>query len=621
MKKNSAFLYITFIAALFFSGCKKYEFDKEQKGESIVTAGFRLTAPLNNTTVVLNSATPNTPVVITWGEAKPAVNAPVTYKWVAVGKIGDINNPLLSIPSDNAGKATKLTLTYKAIIDVLKSKGLPLPNTPVFKLDMIWSVLAENGATSTRCEDVFNISFSVNPEGASPFVLLGPVSSTKDTTINPSLTGDLFKFNWTRSKPANPANPVKYKVWFAGEGQIASPKFSVNSNNNGADSLLTISNKDLSDSLVKYGFPVSEIAKLQWTVTASSGAAAPLIFTQFADFPNTLYLKREQNLFLVGGDCPIGWTPTSALQFIEDNANSGVFYIYTYLTPGNFGLKFLALKADWGAVGQTVYGGSNGSASGNNPAENTGVFNAGGGNIATPGVAGVYRIQAKLSTGEYNIKPIGVGLVGGVNGWNPNGPIYMKYLTTNRFMLLQDFTTGNEEFKFHDGADGWNSGYGQSNYFGAIGGQPYNGAGSKLTKPGDNVFQNGTKPAAGRWRCIWDGTDTKNLRYAVSAPGELYMIGGDANIGNWDNSAGNANIPKFTYLGNGQWSLTVTVSSGAFFKLIMEKGNWDLQWGKGSAPGTMKMRFFDADPDAFNFPAAGTYTVLVDEYAGTISGF
>ena len=169
MKKIA--LISTIVIAL-FTGCKKIDFDLQAKGES--NGVFKLLTPSSGTSLALNSATPAVIVDITWSASAPGVNTAPTYKWVAALKTGDINAPILEIPANNAGKDTKLTLTYLQLDQALASKGI----AAAAEADLIWSVVADNGSTKLRSTDVFSIKMTRFGDGATPFNIYGPLSST-----------------------------------------------------------------------------------------------------------------------------------------------------------------------------------------------------------------------------------------------------------------------------------------------------------------------------------------------------------------------------------------------------------------------------------------------------------
>src|SRR4051812_5365515 len=115
-------LLYTLMALVAITACKKLNFDKEKKGESI--ADFTLSAPSNNSNILLNASTPNDQVVMSWSAAKAGVGAAVKYTWIAALKTGSLESPIISIMADNAGSSTQLTLTQKQLDDALKAAGI-----------------------------------------------------------------------------------------------------------------------------------------------------------------------------------------------------------------------------------------------------------------------------------------------------------------------------------------------------------------------------------------------------------------------------------------------------------------------------------------------------------------
>ncbi len=240
--KLSKYLSVALMMTILVVGCKKLDFDKTVTGEAL--SSFRLSAPANNLDLVLNAATPDEKTVISWSASKPGINSPVTYKWVAALKsTGNLDAPLISIPSDASGSATTLTLTQKQMDDALAAKAIAAG----VKTELIWSVQADNGTTTLLSQDVYNITVTRMKDGATAFALLGPASSTNSLAIDPNSTTNFLTFNWTKSKPAAGGPAIIYKVLFAerkldGAGNEipvnwASPLFTINADNNGADSL------------------------------------------------------------------------------------------------------------------------------------------------------------------------------------------------------------------------------------------------------------------------------------------------------------------------------------------------------------------------------------------------
>ncbi|MBK7884759.1 MAG: SusE domain-containing protein [Chitinophagaceae bacterium] len=174
-------LVLLFVLALaIIAGCKKYDFDKTVKGEAL--GDFKITAPGTNIDLVLNAATPGSEINITWTAATPGVNTAPAYTWVAALKTGNIDNPLINIPSNNAGKDTKLTLTHAQIDEALAAKGIAEGAVA----DLVWSVVADNGSIKVRSTDVFSIKITRFDGGVTPFDIYGPLSSTNNVELDPA---------------------------------------------------------------------------------------------------------------------------------------------------------------------------------------------------------------------------------------------------------------------------------------------------------------------------------------------------------------------------------------------------------------------------------------------------
>jgi hypothetical protein len=582
-------LYTLLTIAIIAFGCKKSDFDNESKGESL--GALSISAPVNNTLLVLNSATPNAKINFNWAAAKPGVSTAPTYKVVLALKSGSINTPLLELPSDNNGTSTTLTLTQKQLDDLLKAKGI----ADNLKSDLIWIIKATNGDV-TVSSSALNISITRMGDGVSNFLLYGPVSSSNAIVINPNSTTDFLKFKWQKSFAGVATNLTKYQIKFVAKGgNFATPLFTYTSDNSGLDSAAaTISYKDISDKMTAAGFTdqATPVA-LQWTVEATSGS-----FKKTSDYVNDLVITREVKIFLVGGDTPASWTAENALPMIADSSNPGTFYIYVKLNAGNGGLKFLNQQqwpggslnsADWG-----MKPGSAGDAAVDNEV-----------NIENYGPSGVYRVTFDQKNLKYYVQNGRMGAVGGATaaGWNPPNIFPTQGLTligTNKFLGFVTLTAG-QEWKMIDGAN-WPNGGGPVNQERDYGKGSANGV---LAETGENNF---TVPGAtGLKRILWDGSDVKNLKYAIT-DGSIFLVG-NATAGGWDNSAGNAALPAMSYTGNGKWTLTANLNVGEF-KFISTKGSWDFNYGG-------KAGVIAEGGDNLVVTAAGNYTVVLDEFNRT----
>jgi hypothetical protein len=100
--------------------------------------------------------------------------------------------------------------------------------------------------------------------------------------------------------------------------------------------------------------------------------------------------------------------------------------------------------------------------------------------------------------------------------------------------------------------------------------------------------------------------------YAGDVP-PLYILG-DATPPGWDNG----NALELTYIGDGDYQITIALISGAYWKLIDTLGAWAPQWGLDTgdwASGTLFFRETEdvPDPDAIPSPPSdGDYVVTVN---------
>lgn len=577
--KKLLILSAAFVALLV--GCKKPDLaGNEPTGEGLV--GFSLKSPASGSNLVLNAATPNVPVEITWNPSTPGLHTAPSYKWIAALKsAGNLNTPLISIPSSNGGLDPKLTLTYKQLDSLLKVAGI----ADGAKADLIWSVQADNGSTKLVAQNMFNLSVTRFKDGTTPFSILGPASSATNVEINPGSTTDNFTFNWTKSVPVPSTAGVKYKVNFYKDDASLTPLFPMPSNNNGADTLLTISYKNFSDSLTKYGFTdLGAPVALKWNVTATSGT-----WSQQSDYTNQLTVARLVRMYLVGSIN--GWDINAPYEMIADKASGRlgkVFYTYIKLNAGDE-FKFVKTPGDWG----TAYGNAGTSVTG----FTTG-FNQGGNfSVAVPGV---YRLTIDLGNNMAYVQQKQVGLVGAMQGWDPSAPLYGGLIARNKFLILTNMSAS-DIFKFHDGPEWNNSAPDKARWWGkgsAPGLLDLDGNGDNLT----------AEPGAGIVRAIWDGTNPQQVKYELSK-GQLRVVGAAPEFGSWNPD----NALNMTYQGNGIWKVTVTIANASEFKFVSSQG-WSYNYG--GTGGSANSGSLVPGGNNLSKPA-GTYTITVDEYNQT----
>lgn len=584
-------IYLLSFSLILLAGCKKTDFEgNDPTGEGLVD--FTLTAPASSTSVILNAATPSAPVNFSWNPSKPGLTTAPAYQVVMALKTGgDLNNPLIQF--DVTGNVTSIILTHKQLDDALKAKGI----ADGVKTDLIWSVKATNNSVTILSTSVFNISITRMKDGATPFILLGPVPTTSAMEINPVSTTDQITFNWTRSRPATGGPAVTYRVLFTDNNNFVAPLFSIASNNNGLDTFLVVSTKQISDSLAAHGYAdLSLQANLKWTVVATSGT-----WKQQADYINALSILRQIKFYIVGSFT--GWDINNPFEMITDKKPDRfgkVFYSYVKLNAGDE-FKFVKIKGDWGSG----YGNTGASGAG----YTTG-FNQGGNfQIAA---SGIYRLTIDVGNNMAYIQQKQVGFVGSVQGWNPTSPIYGAYAGRDKFLIVTN-SSGSDIGKFHDGSAGspWTFGIKDDRWWGEAGGANLDNDGN-----GGNLSANSTP----RTRFIWDGTNGQQVKYEKSPAVEMRVVGdGLQGVGVWNPGVS----PQMTYAGNGVWTLSATLIANRDFKFLAgnDWGAFDYEDNSGGsqAIGTPRAIKWDGGGN-FKTPAVGgAYTITLNEHTQTVT--
>ena len=430
------------VVALGF-GCKKTTFDETSKGEAL--NAFQITAPADNLMLILNSATPNKTVVITWTAAVPGVNTAPKYTFVAALKTGNLDQPIIQIPSDNGGLSNQLTATQKQLDDALKAAGI----AEGAKADLIWTVVADNGSLKVKANTSKSISITRFGDGVSNFLLYGPISSTDVITINPILTSQSLTFKWQKSFAGKTGAVTTYKVKFITEdGNFSSPVMQFVSNNSGTDSTLTITNKDFDAALTTAGFTdQAAITHLKWSVEATSGT-----FSKFSDYTNDFYISRDVNLYMVGSASETGWDNGNPTYMFRDATNRSLYTYTGYLNAGEF--KFISVIGSW----STQYGndGSNGvklKAKDSDPDPGTYI-------VPT---AGYYTIKIDINKLTFSLLPYNassatnytlIGVIGAFNGWGTDLKMVNSTLNPHIWTVTNKFDSDTElKFRANGGWD------------------------------------------------------------------------------------------------------------------------------------------------------------------------
>jgi hypothetical protein len=105
---------------------------------------YNLLTPADGTTLVVTGQ-PTATVDITW-ESANSLEGDVTYTWLLDAPGNDFSNPLLSLPSNNGGVDTALTLTNADIATAVAGLGVGIGDT----IQTIWTVVATDDSANTQ---------------------------------------------------------------------------------------------------------------------------------------------------------------------------------------------------------------------------------------------------------------------------------------------------------------------------------------------------------------------------------------------------------------------------------------------------------------------------------------
>ena len=116
---------------------------------------FALLFPANNASLTIEGAG-STSIDIRWNRASwTGGAASFTYEWMADLPTGDFTTPLVTIPSNNSGADTTLTLNFTAIAALLDAAGIPQGVPAALK----WTIRARRtGSTNNKLASAFNLT-------------------------------------------------------------------------------------------------------------------------------------------------------------------------------------------------------------------------------------------------------------------------------------------------------------------------------------------------------------------------------------------------------------------------------------------------------------------------------
>ncbi|MDP2187554.1 MAG: SusE domain-containing protein, partial [Sphingobacteriaceae bacterium] len=288
-------------------GCGTYSFGETEDYLVRITnptiASPVLTAPANNTFLNVNGPD-QVQVNVTWTPATrfSGTGGPATYTWqLASRTAGNFNAPLLSLPANNAGADTALTLSLGQLDQALASLSVPVGDT----VRAIWRVRAITGTDTLFSAQTWNIDIrrGTITEAVTAFSLLTPPNFTILPVAGPG--SQTAQIRWTRPTVAGSA-PITYQwLAIAPGGNFNAPVVALSAN--GSDTSLTLTYSAIDALLASLNFNVGDSVFLDWTVRATSGS-----FTRLATQTWRITLYR-------GGIAPL----RLAVAPVFTNANTG----------------------------------------------------------------------------------------------------------------------------------------------------------------------------------------------------------------------------------------------------------------------------------------------------------
>ena len=295
---------------------------------SITSFGqFNLITPANNTSLTPEGLSANT-VIIGWG-SQNTLSGSITYTWHLDALSGDFSKPIISVPSNNSGADTNLTLEYGTVNAVLAGAGVPIGTTANLK----WTVTASNGMSTVVSPDTFNINLT-RGASISAFDLTFPTNGFSATVEG----DDKSKLDITWRSAGEGAT----YAWFLdlASGNFSSPVVGpLASNNMGMDTVLTLDFATIDAVLAGAGLTNGQTAYLKWKVHTYAGTDSIASTSTFTiDLTKGTLLKDFDLVFPTNGfAATIEGKGDTKLDISWESSSAGATYDwYLDLATGDF---------------------------------------------------------------------------------------------------------------------------------------------------------------------------------------------------------------------------------------------------------------------------------------------
>lgn len=294
-------------------------------------AAFSLLSPPSGTNFTVAGSAIST-VDVSWNSSV----AGATYTWLLDVPTGNFSTPLASLPANNGGADTVVSITLSAIDALLGSLNLNIGDTAQTK----WTVLARSGLDSVFAVAPFDLNLIrgvINTDTVvNPFNLVSPPNNFVLDVVGASST--TASISWNAATTNNGA-PVNY-TWLldAVGGTFATPLASIASNGGGADTTLMLDFGTIDGLLASLGLNIGDSVNTIWTVRGTSGTNDTLAAQSF-----NLRLKRGAvvypplNVFVpaaASGTSGLGRGPVTQNTFHRSAAVYPANEVASQLAPG-----------------------------------------------------------------------------------------------------------------------------------------------------------------------------------------------------------------------------------------------------------------------------------------------
>jgi len=534
---NNLIKYIFLLAIVaMFASCTEDIGDFTVKGESIT--GFELAGPENNTTVKINTGALTEQYSFSWAKTASGLGSSVKYTILFDLPSGDFSKPIWTKVSDNSGALNKATLTFEELKQIYSLGG----NTGVVSVK--WNIKAENGSPNTKMGQTANyLKLSLSTDGISDFTLVKPLNKSV-LRIDGTLENEKLTFDWNNATTTS--GKVTYKFYLdKQDGTFASPLLTLNSDNEGKDSQLSMTHGQWKTLLDQNKITAGAYS---WTVKAFSADQEWIneTFQIFIEIENW-----RKPIFIVGEATSVGWDIGNALElnFISPNVWAGAFEL-----KAGKEFKFFPEKGSWdNGIGSDRFSNFIGCSDA-------------GGNIKNSGTKDAYYfvvvdLNSKTLTVSESPKILGGSVAA---DWNPGNAVSMQMVEPGIYDTYQYITADGGGFKFVPTNGGWDGDFGASK----------TKAGTIVQNEEDNL----TVTKSGFYRVR---ANMKDMTYSVDETS--WGIIGDASPGGWGDDT---NMTFTAAKGEYVWKADITLKDGEI-KFRANDG-WDINFGDDGVNGTLE---------------------------------